>query len=67
MAEEPFFSLGTFLAIGSFVVSLLITIGVLYWYFSARSQALRASSAQLEPDPEGHQPRTDPRPDESSP
>lgn len=39
MAEEPFFSLGTFLAIGSFAVSLLITLGVLYWFFSARREA----------------------------
>jgi len=39
MAVEPFFSLGTFLAIGSFAFSLLITLGVLCWFFSARREA----------------------------
>jgi hypothetical protein len=48
MAEEPFLSLGTFLAIGSFAISLLVTVGVVYWYFSARAQTRPFEQAERE-------------------
>ncbi|HRK06736.1 MAG TPA: hypothetical protein PLZ57_03110 [Pseudobdellovibrionaceae bacterium] len=59
MADEPFFSLGTFLAIGSFAVSLLITLGVLYWFFSARREAPPPEDSSGSPQPPGDQQKGD--------